>query len=943
MWRRWRTGLLAAFVGLSAFGWFAWSVIRERQVSAELVLANGEIAKGRYAQARRRLGPLAASVPGRGEVEYLLGLCEAARGRMDAAQAAWARVPATSAFTGRALLMQARELQNRGRYTEAEEMLRTALAKPGPQQLETQRGLISLLRLEGRSDEVPTVLTRGPIAASDPLTVVLELMRLESDPFPTEGATRLLEQASRTAPDDERVWLGRADLARRLGRFDEAERWLSACERGRLRDAPVWHARVRLAQASGRLHGLEEALGHIPAAGDDATQVPLLRAWLAERRSDRKSERAALEERLGNSPSDTTTIERLAELNALEGRTAGAAALRRRKADLDRTRQQYVDSLGLDDPRTRASELAELARTLGREFDVRVWSRFAGAAATFPKRQETRSVRTLADVLRSDLERTRRVAGGVVEHVPRVAFRDDADAAGLRFTFANGRSPQRQLPETMSGGVGLLDYDGDGWLDVYVVQGGSFPGGVAPPEPGDRLFRNTGEGRFEDVTEHSGLAVLSRGYGHGVAVGDYDNDGDPDLFVTRWRAYALYRNRGDGTFEDATSEAGLGGDRDWPTSAALADLEGDGDLDLYVCHYLAWDAEHSKLCTDERTHNRFYCNPRDFASQPDHLFRNDNGHFVDVSHEAGIVDPHGRGLGVVAADLDGDGRVDLFVANDMSANYLFRNLGGLRFEEVALAAGVSCNAEGGSQAGMGVACGDFDGNGLPDLVVTNFYGESTSLFLNLGQGGFAERSAAAGLGAASRYLLGFGACALDANSDGILDLLTANGHVNDGRPYFPWMMPAQVLLGMPGGRLMDASRAAGEPFLVPHLGRGLASGDLDHDGRTDVLLLGQNEPIVYLHNRTDGGQTASLRLVGTASNRDAVGAVATVTVGGRRQVAFRLGGGSYQSASAPQLHVGLGSATRFDVEVRWPSGRVERWNDLRAGVEHPLREGGGSL
>ncbi len=288
---------------------------------------------------------------------------------------------------------------------------------------------------------------------------------------------------------------------------------------------------------------------------------------------------------------------------------------------------------------------------------------------------------------------------------------------------------------------------------------------------------------------------MSGGFGHGVAVGDIDNDGHADLFVTRWRSYALYHNKGDGTFEDFTREAGLGGDRDWPTSAALADLDGDGDLDLYVCHYFKWNEKENRSCVDPSDPAIYRCLPLDFEALPDHLFRNDGGRFVDVTREAGIVDINGRGLGVLAADLDDDGRIDLFVANDMTANYLFRNLGGFRFEEIAQTAGVAASASGSYQAGMGVACGDLDGDGRLDLAVTNFYNESTTFFQNLGAGFFTDQTAAIGLAAPSRYVLGFGISFVDANNDGSLDLITANGHVHDGRPQYPWKMPVQLYLG----------------------------------------------------------------------------------------------------------------------------------------------------
>jgi hypothetical protein len=337
----------------------------------------------------------------------------------------------------------------------------------------------------------------------------------------------------------------------------------------------------------------------------------------------------------------------------------------------------------------------------------------------------------------------------------------------------------------MSGGVGLLDYDGDGWLDVFFVQGGPFPPAPGSALGGDRLFRNRRDGTFEDASAASGIAAFRRGYGHGVAVGDVDNDGRPDLFVTRWRSYALYHNLGGGRFEDATESSGLGGERGWPTSAAFADLDGDGDLDLYVCHYLAWDAEHPRTCKNPYGPGLIACEPSAFAAEPDRVFRNDGGRFVDVTAEAGIVDEDGRGLGVVAADLDDDGKVDLLVANDTTANYLFRNLGGFRFEEVGHAAGVSAGANGGYQAGMGIACGDLDGDGRIDLAVTNYFGESTTFFANLGGGLFCVRTAAVGLAAPSRALLGFGAAFVDVDDDGRLDLMTANGHVSDLRPVYP--------------------------------------------------------------------------------------------------------------------------------------------------------------
>jgi len=469
-----------------------------------------------------------------------------------------------------------------------------------------------------------------------------------------------------------------------------------------------------------------------------------------------------------------------------------------------------------------------------------------------------------------------------------------------------------------------------------------FPPSRPASANADRLFRNKGDGTFEDASTRARIAGFPGGYGHGVTVGDYDNDGKPDLFLTRWRSYALYRNKGDGTFEDVTERVGLGGDRDWPTSAAFADLDLDGDLDLYVCHYLKYDETNPKRCQNDDS-SKHECNPLDFDALPDHAFRNDGGKFVDVTQDAGLFENTGRGLGVIAADLDGDNLVDLYVANDLSANYLYKNLGGFRFEEVGLATGAAASASGGYKAGMGVACGDLDADGLVDLAVTNYLNESTTFYKSLGNGLFVDRSEAIGIAAPTRLLLGFGLTFLDADNDGRLDVLSANGHVIDPRPKFPWMMPLQLLMGGPDGRLRDVSSKAGAPFGPIHLGRGLATGDLDNDGRLDALVICQNEPLVYLHNQTASRKDrhfVGFKLEGTKSNRDGIGAILTIHSGKRSWVVPRFGGGSYQSAEDLKLHVGLGDETKIDrVEVKWPSGKVDVFSDLKSDSVYLIREG----
>jgi hypothetical protein len=603
-----------------------------------------------------------------------------------------------------------------------------------------------------------------------------------------------------------------------------------------------------------------------------------------------------------------------------------------------------------------APELARKGETIGRRYDAKTWWRIAARRDPSLEREaalaQARLAQaeppivtaqgTLADLLGS-IASTGIGARGVVGKVSIPLFVDEASERGIVFTCDSGSTAEHQLPETMCGGVALLDFDGDGWLDIYAVQGGTFPPPSGKVPFGDRLFHNCGDGRFVDVTESSGLAKFTGGYGHGVAVGDYDNDGRPDLFVTRWRSYALYHNLGGGRFEDVTATAGFGGDRDWPTSAAWADVDNDGDLDLYVCHYAKWDEVHPKLCpASGQTGPPYdYCDPKGLLALPDHVFRNDGGRFVDVTGEAGVVDQEGKGLGVVASDLDDDGKIDLFVANDMTANYFFRNQGEWRFSEEGLVSGLAASAAGGNLAGMGVACADFDGDGRLDLAVTNFFDQSTTLYHNHGAGIFSDRSTEAGLATPTRLVLGFGLAALDANNDGWPDLVQANGHVSDHRPKFPYLMPAQLFLNQGHGKLIDVSDRSGAPWKVPRIARGLAVGDIDNDGRTDVVLISENTPLALLHNQPTSKQHfLTLLLEGTRSNRDAVGARVTVTSSGRTQTATRYGGGSYLSASDSRLHFGLGPSTKVDrIEVTWPSGRKNCYLGLAVDTAYHLREG----
>jgi enediyne biosynthesis protein E4 len=984
----WSAVSVALIIAVGAVGAF---VYRERALRAELVQARVAFDAGRYAVASDRLSRLAPRWSGDGEVFWLLGESELKRGRREEALANWSKVTPASPFFGRAALQRATNLINTGRYTPAEDLLLQALADPArTPRYALERALTRVYRFEGRYDEVRRVVrgswSRSPTQDED----LKELWNLDHSPEPVEAWKLALERAD---AEDDRVWLGRANQAIMTGCFTDAASWLARCADRRPDDPAVWQARLDLAVATNDEDGFWTAAAHLPAERFDANAILSFRAWLALVRHDTAAEQRELKAMIDQDPANVKAIERLAALLVESGRSGEARELHHKKAAIDGVHDEYRKSLMKHtDLLTRASELAKLTAKLNRTFDSQAWSILADARLSepaaaspepsaanerqspLPPAQAARAIvlsapydefknpestpSAMLDFSLSDLRPAGQLQAGVKSPSPgRPAvsqarrsvptFDDDAEKSGLRFTFDNGQTHQHLLPETMSGGVALIDFDGDGWLDVYCAQGGELHAPAdgkraGGPDRGDRLFRNRGDGTFTDVTEASRIAAMarSRDYGLGVAVGDYDNDGKADLFLSRLATYALYRNRGDGTFEDVTERAGLAGRRDNPTSAAFADLDNDGDLDLYVCHYMIWDPDHPDLCTSPKG-AYVYCDPMKVRPAPDHLFRNDGGRFVDVTATAGCTETEGRGLGVVASDLDGDNLIDLYVANDGTANYFFHNKGNLRFEEIALQAGVAGSAEGGFQAGMGVACGDLDGDGRPDVMVTNFYGEGTTLYQNLGDALFADRSAASGIGLATRYLLGFGIAMADVTNDGLLDVLIANGHVNDNRPYYLYAMPSRLYENRPDGRLVDVSSEAGPAWKVERIGRGLAAGDIDNDGLLDALVLSQNSPVAFFHNKSkEAGNFVTLQLVGTKSNRDGVGARVSVTSRGRRQIAQRQGGGSYQSAGDPRLHFGLGDADRVQqVEIRWPAGRTDHWDDLPANTGYVLREG----
>lgn len=538
----------------------------------------------------------------------------------------------------------------------------------------------------------------------------------------------------------------------------------------------------------------------------------------------------------------------------------------------------------------------------------------------------------------------------------KVHFVEVTDQAGIDFTHFDGRTEMDYIMETVGSGLGWIDYDQDGLLDLFLVQGSTcVPPHLSSP-PTSKLFKNLGGGRFRDVTEQVGLG--HRGYGQGVAVGDFDNDGFPDLFLTCYgKPNVLYHNVSDGKsgrrFVDITARAGLGDHPDWRTrpnfssSAAFLDYNNDGKLDLFVCSYVVVDVANYPECLTS-TRLRTMCPPSNFEATHSVLYRNNgDGTFTDVSAEAGIKQATAKALGVIALDLDDDGLLDIFVASDSVPNLLYRNLGGGRFESVGLVSGCAVNGAGLAQGSMGVDADDLDGDGRPDLFVTAFVRDTNTYFRNEGSGRFLDITTNTGLGAPSWYMVAWGTFFFDVDRDGSLDLAIANGHVartiDVTEPAeVTYLQPAQFFLNDGRGRFRDLSRWAGDYFRQPRAGRGLAAADYDNDGHMDLAFSNRGEKPALLHNESQTPyHWLRLELRGTRSNRDAIGAKVTFHLpDGRKLVRYRKGGGSYLAAVDPRLLVGVGPSQQVDrVEVRWPSGLVQQVGPLTVDRSYRLVEG----
>ncbi len=536
---------------------------------------------------------------------------------------------------------------------------------------------------------------------------------------------------------------------------------------------------------------------------------------------------------------------------------------------------------------------------------------------------------------------------GATPETSAILFRDVTQAAGIHFVHNNGAFGKKFLPETMGPGIAFIDYDNDGWPDIFLVNGMDWPSHVQKHST-PKLYHSNHDGTFTDVTHKAGLDVEM--FGMGVAVGDYDNDGHDDLFVTAYGQSHLFHNNGDGTFTDVTQKAGLLGPKEFSTSAAWVDYDKDGHLDLVVGNYVQWTPETDLYCTLDGK-SKSYCTPESYKGTSVRLWHNrGNGAFEDVTQKAGLGEPTSKTLGVAVLDFDNDSWPDLLFSNDTQPNKLYRNNGNGTFTEKAVVAGIAFSEDGVARAGMGVDAADYDHSGFPSLLITNFSNQMLSLYHNEGKGLFVDEAPRSEIGRASLLTLGFGCFFFDYDLDGWPDVLVANGHIDVDiqrvQANVKYAMPPHLFRNVGKGKFEEVTKSVGQAFASPRVGRGAAYADINNDGRLDLLLSTNGGPVYLFRNEAQGAAASNkslrIKLIGTKSNRDGIGATVKLTAGGETQTQMLRSGSSYLSASELVLTFGLARNEKVDtIEIRWPSSQIDRLSNAAAGQTLTVTEGKG--
>jgi len=525
-------------------------------------------------------------------------------------------------------------------------------------------------------------------------------------------------------------------------------------------------------------------------------------------------------------------------------------------------------------------------------------------------------------------------------------FRDITAQAGIHFTHNNGAFGKKWLPETMGPGCAFIDYDNDGYPDILLINGQDWPGHPRSGATTLQLYHNNRDGTFTDVTRRAGLAVPM--YGLGVAVGDYDNDGFDDIFVSALGQSHLFHNNGNGTFTDVTKSAGMWGPNEFSTSAAWVDYDRDGKLDLVVANYVQWSPPTDLYCTIDGAH-KSYCTPESYKGAAVRLWHNrGGGKFEDATQKAGLSDPTSKSLGVAILDYNGDGWPDILIANDTQPNRLYLNKRDGTFEERGVSAGIGFSEDGVARAGMGVDAADYDRSGHASVLISNFANQMVSLYHNEGNGLFVDEAPQSELGRATLVTLGFGCFFFDYDNDGWQDVFVADGHIEDGiervQKRVSYAEPAHLFRNLGGGKFTEVTAQMGKAFAAPRVARAAAYADIDNDGFLDILLTTNAGPAYLFHNEGGSNHSLRIRLMGTKSNRDGIGAIVRVTAGSDKQWKMLRSGSSYLSQSELVLTFGLGSLTSADsVEIEWPSGQVDKLSSIASGQTVTVQEGKGII
>jgi hypothetical protein len=541
----------------------------------------------------------------------------------------------------------------------------------------------------------------------------------------------------------------------------------------------------------------------------------------------------------------------------------------------------------------------------------------------------------------------RQASSGGAAAPPSITFRDITQKAGLHFVHNNAAFGKKYLPETMGPGVAFIDYDNDGWQDIFLVNGTDWPGHPSKHST-PKLYHNNHDGTFTDVTHKAGLDIEV--FGMGVAVGDFDNDGYDDLFVTAMGQSRLFHNNGNGTFTDVTQKAGLMGPNEFSTSAAWVDYDKDGKLDLVVANYVQWSMQRDLYCTLDGK-SKSYCTPESYKGTSVRLWHNlGNGTFEDATKKVGLGEPTSKTLGIAVLDYDNDGWPDLLFSNDTQPNKLYHNNGNGTFAEKAVVAGVAFSEDGVARAGMGVDAADYDRSGATSILITNFSNQMLSLYHNEGKGLFVDEAPRSEVGRASLLTLGFGCFFFDYDLDGWPDILIANGHIDSDiqrvQPNVKYAMPPHLFRNVGKGNFQEVTKSLGAAFNSPRVGRGAAYGDINNDGRLDLLLSTNGGPAYLFLNEASAGAAANkslrVKLVGAKSNRDGIGTVVKLSSGGETQSQMLRSGSSYLSSSELVLTFGLAQKENADsIEIRWPSGQIDKLSAVPAGQTITVTEGKG--